>query len=241
MDERLVHFEEYLSQLRSISYLMHRRDLLDLWVDRLLPGTPYITQSKLLEMPMPSHASWRWGTIITQLRYLLAREQLIRQTWHAGKYRGEDNPERFTLKTDSGRSKLDFEGLTRTIKSDKFWAYSRMVHALHCITDGCRSWCEGCACHEMFASFQEEDSIEFALLSQEAAKSFPHAPSIRDLDGPDAACVMKGKRAWQMASGVFDGVVHNHMVSAHDNLLKTIQSLSGWQRIACMTGIAYNV
>ena len=122
----------------------------------------------------------------------------MQRSEHAGKGRADP------LQSD-GDDALNVALLTRTIRSIKFWAYSRMIFKLNSITLTFTSWVEGCDCHGWLRPrvSRAADELRFSreAMALEETRKFLRLQSGEGDGVQYFPCPLAGLRATDLATG----------------------------------------
>lgn len=156
MDLTLAELTEFYSQLQNCMGLLgnagRRRRVAALCVQ----GTHLDHLTDLFEKDVCKLHEARWNNIIECIESVEPLLMCPRTYWGAAKY---GHIEQHTAQ--AGEQEADSEGFlgqfdtavfTSTLRSSKFFAYMRMLLALHECSRRVGAWAEGCACHEHMAT-----------------------------------------------------------------------------------------
>ena len=106
---------------------------------------------------------------------------------------------------------MNLDLLTKTIKSEKWWAYASMVHTLNSITEEFVSWAEGCACHGWLRQLRERraDGQRYSAeaMALQACRKHQGLPSSEGDGIHFKPCPLAGLRAMELATGAIDEFV----------------------------------
>ena len=164
---------------------------------------------KPFQRDLPTTTDWRWEVLAEVLKTLLPMQAPLQGAWHATRYQkghvgGNDQDrqqEEHLSEADRKQlNDLDWDSLTRAIKSNMFWVYGKMLLAVHQICDTFGAWCEACSCHDRFTD-EEQKYINVLVQYFHAKNGVHHADERR------CNCRVDGRRAWEMASGAPDTVL----------------------------------
>lgn len=102
--------------------------------------------------------------------------------------------------------------VTDSIRSDKWWAYSAMIHELHLFSADFTAWAEGCSCHFWLKAAGGRLQAEgMALAVTREALMLP--PRVGD--GPHCGpCPLAGMRAVELATGALPALF-NELAQQH--------------------------
>ena len=225
MDERLALYPVFAGKLRILIRFLRRPDFMSTWQEKLCKTGPFAGVRWLLDKPAPGHAEWQWGTISATLSYLREREQLLRSTWDARKFKDGAEDESFQLEDEAGqKSRVNFKALNEIFASQEFWSYVLLLELLHTVCQRAAKWFEGCACHDdCFRDFNEEHAAAYTSAVRSHDKGCVDGPAYTRHNG----CGFASKRTWEMAHGVLDVLIAGWIGEARPQLLRTLAGLPG--------------
>ena len=222
--------------LGALCELLCERATRDLFIRFCLEaaGAEGAARAPAFNRGFPKVASWRWGTTMTVLSWLLPLESDLRRYWDAGVYeaalskRAEPEVVESTAPGERPgvqRLRVDTRLLTKTIWSDFFWLYCRLCLNIQTLLDTLGGWAESCPCHGRTA-----DSLSFRV---DGKPTIPQGTRwFRDLVGQDArmfdTCPFSGKRAPELACGAADAVFSAIADAASSQFLADAE----WKRLS---------
>jgi hypothetical protein len=160
---------------------------------------------------------------------LLKFENILPRIWDPDRFANEvvvGDGAGITRLDEEDKTNLNFGLLTEAIRSVQWWAYSRMIRALHRCTGDLEGWAEGCPCHYFLQPFRggvggRERIVPAAarrLDGERRALGFERG-QFAGTDGSMFACPMRGKRAVELARGVVTDLIAEFVQSATTSLL----------------------
>lgn len=172
--------------------------------------------SAVIHLQHSVHPGWNSLTACTQA--LLKRKGALQELWSARKFSFQADrvdgqapelprSERFHVTGNFIRD------VSEAITSQWFWSYCRMINVFSSFLSHLASWCEGCLCHE-------EELLE--------GPSFYHRQRVTRHS--NLTCDYKGRRAPELAAGVFDEKVRVMVATSLSEILATSHGLSEEQQ-----------
>ncbi len=148
MDKRLPRFDaEFLPSHKVYVVMLGRSDILHDMVTFILPGTQYSDCAFIFGKKCPQIKMWRWSTLRGSLEYRWERMNVMRYAYTAAKLLHE----RTEIQDQSEFSKagtLNLQLVEEISQSSRQWGLTKCYFLLHDFLMKCRSWCEGCECHD---------------------------------------------------------------------------------------------
>lgn len=85
MDTKLIWFQQFVMHLKYPFLIFMRPDLLEVFREECLRGSPFEFTTHLFEHVCPRHIQWRWGSIFAVATWLINRMDAIRGSWNSVK------------------------------------------------------------------------------------------------------------------------------------------------------------
>ena len=153
----------------------------------------------------------------------------------------EPGQEEDPLAGDERRNRLALDprfvrSCSQAIASNRFWAYCQLIDTLGGLLEDQSSWSEGCPCHDHVATstpggYSSRARRISADLKQKGSKA------LRDIgvEGPAvteemATCKMRGRRAAEFASGLFEDFLDTIVTTAHSHIISVLAPLNSEDR-----------
>ena len=226
MDESMKYFAEWLVGLKAVITLLHYKQNRDVFAERCVRGTVFDTPRSSLNSGLPSAAEWRWSSIVLVLKALLPLRALLMCCFDRHKMNSAQGADEAADAGDqvegaevgpvrSKEGKLDVFLIQKTIRSEKWWAFSEMLWALHGILMAFQGWLEGCDCHACFAAMDPDELKSLSELQKDAGVG-------GEFDGSLFACPGVGLRAPELASGAWKRIMEALFNTGLSKLLEAI-------------------
>ena len=138
----------------------------------------------------PAAVSWRWGTLIAQLDWVLDIEAKVKLAWNPARY-GPAAAKKRRLNEESDFTR---ESVTSVLRDSRFWAWLHMCRKLQQGIERIVWWAESCPCHP--CAFHDDGT--------RIARHHTEKSMWRKLVGERTlftTCPLKGKRAPEAACG----------------------------------------
>ena len=118
----------------------------------------------------------------------------------------------------------------KAVQSPMFWAYSHFLVIVAGSIEKQSSFCEGCSCHES----QLLQGASWQQRQRRIAQELGHGEADRTDAAAAALCPLKGRRAHELASGVFDEFVEEVVMTCKSQVVALSLRVSGDMRTQLM-------
>ena len=228
LDQKLQKFQPWLKGFKAIVHLLSSKYLRQRFVGRCLLGSQYASYAHLFDKGVPSVAKWRWGTICTVLPLVLSLLGPLRLSWSSEKFGSE--------LSDSDKQTFDLGEVGEAVRDPWWQAYGQMLLELHVLANYISAWGAGCSCHEWLLRSKSTGALsDEAATLHELQAEFGVRP--HEFDGELFPCMMRGKRAPELAAGHLDEFVRQTAEASEANILLLICALDEEKQSQILTDI----
>eukprot|EP00971_Amphidinium_carterae_P008279 163430-Amphidinium_carterae.3 len=131
---RMRYWPTYWQQLKIVEGVLTNADYMRAVIHESIETGPYAASASLFKKAPPKLYEARWSVIANFLHAAFPQLLVLRQVWHAS----------ITGSADATES---VQEVKKTLDSNFFFAYTRMVMLLVAQIDEIPGWCEACSCH----------------------------------------------------------------------------------------------
>ena len=204
IDSALEHWATWLEGLRCLVGLLAVRHNGERFIGTCVNGTRHAHLAAAFKCNLPNIVDWRWSIITKVLEPLLKLRWPLVATWSEESFlhsasvaeaRGPIAPPGQAgvpqpPQHSAGNKELNAQRLTRVIHNKWWWAFCKMLFTIHQVADQLGSWAESCPCHQ----FDIETHEVIHTVCRQARMPV-------GCDGQHADCRMRGRRAFELATG----------------------------------------
>ena len=204
IDSALEHWATWLEGLRCLVGLLAVRHNRERFIGSCVNGTRHAHLAAAFKCNLPNIVDWRWSIITKVLEPLLKLRWPLVATWSEESFlhgasvaeaRGPIAPPGQAgvpqpPQHSAGNKELNAQRLTRVIHNKWWWAFCKMLFTIHQVADQLGSWAESCPCHQ----FDIETHEVIHTVCRQARMPV-------GCDGQHADCRMRGRRAFELATG----------------------------------------